>query len=192
MVGKVPFVFTSEAWSGVEVNIDENTIEFENTPAWPVLLMALVTIVMVSCHKWINKCLEKRMPSIFVVGEEDDVVEEIENYWESLDTHDLSWSFHEEEQFRMRKHMFGTNSKFQMLDDHSYDQLKKEYLNRREKMRENAKNHEEGNGRTVRVEPKATIQGCHSYDILANPNYFDDFNYIPVYQKNKDEGLEEK
>lgn len=32
------------------------------------------------------------------------------------------------------------------------------------------------------LDPKATIQGTHSYDILANPNYFDDFIYIPVYQ----------
>lgn len=32
------------------------------------------------------------------------------------------------------------------------------------------------------LDPKSTVQGCHSYDILANPNYFDDFIYIPVYQ----------
>jgi hypothetical protein len=24
------------------------------------------------------------------------------------------------------------------------------------------------------------MTGCHSYDILANPCYFDDFQYVPV------------
>lgn len=31
--------------------------------------------------------------------------------------------------------------------------------------------------------PRCTVQGTHSYDVLANPNYFDDFVYIPVYQQ---------
>ena len=57
-----------------------------------------------------------------------------------------------------------------MLDDYSYKKLKKEYNKRYQKH----KNKEKYNGRS--------IQGCHSYDILANPKYFDDFNYIPVYQ----------
>jgi len=25
-----------------------------------------------------------------------------------------------------------------------------------------------------------TMQGCHTYDILANPSYFDNFQYVPV------------
>ena len=31
-----------------------------------------------------------------------------------------------------------------------------------------------------------TLQGCHSYDILANPLYFDDFQYVSPSVDNRD------
>lgn len=31
-----------------------------------------------------------------------------------------------------------------------------------------------------------TLQGCHSYDILANPLYFDDFQYVSASLENRD------
>ena len=30
-----------------------------------------------------------------------------------------------------------------------------------------------------------TLQGCHSYDILANPLYFDDFQYVSASLENR-------
>ena len=30
-----------------------------------------------------------------------------------------------------------------------------------------------------------TLQGCHSYDILANPLYFDDFQYVSTATPNR-------
>ena len=32
-----------------------------------------------------------------------------------------------------------------------------------------------------------TLQGCHSYDILANPLYFDDFQYVTAAEDDRDE-----
>lgn len=31
-----------------------------------------------------------------------------------------------------------------------------------------------------------SLQGCHSYDILCNPLYFDDFQYVSASVKNRD------
>ena len=31
-----------------------------------------------------------------------------------------------------------------------------------------------------KTNPLKTMTGCHTYDILANPSYFDDFQYVPV------------
>ena len=31
-----------------------------------------------------------------------------------------------------------------------------------------------------------TLQGCHSYDILANPLYFDDFQYVSASLENRE------
>lgn len=33
---------------------------------------------------------------------------------------------------------------------------------------------------------RRTLQGCHSYDILANPLYFDDFQYVSASIENRD------
>jgi hypothetical protein len=30
------------------------------------------------------------------------------------------------------------------------------------------------------------LQGAHSYDILANPQYFDDFAYVPACVENRE------
>lgn len=35
--------------------------------------------------------------------------------------------------------------------------------------------------------PLRSLQGCHSYDILANPLYFDDFQYVSASVENRDQ-----
>ena len=74
--------------------------------------------------------------------------EEIDNYWKALDRQDFEWS-HEEEK----------NSKnlpiSQLLTDEQFERL------------------------STRVPTTGkTLQGVHSYDILANPLYLDDFQYV--------------
>jgi hypothetical protein len=58
-----------------------------------------------------------------------------------------------------------------MMDDEDYDAMMNEV-----KDRERYRNL---NGTTY--EPRATIQGVHNYDILANPVYFDMLGYVPNY-----------
>ena len=142
-------------------------------PAWPVLLMAFLALLISSFHKLLNKLFDRLFP-FWEIGD-CDPNEEIGDYWKCLDGHDLGWSYWEEKQFRTLFDVY--DKKFQMLDEHSWEQLSKEYERRKEI---EAKN-EEGS-QNESIEPVSTIQGCHSYDVLANPNYFDDFCYIPVFQ----------
>jgi hypothetical protein len=58
-----------------------------------------------------------------------------------------------------------------MLDDYSFEQMKNEYDTRQQKI---------ANGEDA--EPENPIKGVHSYDILANPKYYELFCYVPVYQ----------
>lgn len=62
------------------------------------------------------------------------------------------------------------NKEAQTLDDYSYRTMMTEY--HRRKTCERAQEE---------TEPANPITGVPNYDILANPDYFDDFNYIPVY-----------
>ena len=36
-------------------------------------------------------------------------------------------------------------------------------------------------------QPLRFLQGCHSYDILANPLYFDDFQYVSASVENREQ-----
>jgi len=71
--------------------------------------------------------------------------EDIDNYWASLDEKDREWSIKE--------------------DKYSKETLRLQILTNEQSARLNSA--EQVIGRT--------LQGCHSYDILANPLYFDDF-----------------
>lgn len=81
--------------------------------------------------------------------------EDIDNYWASLDDKDRDWSIKE--------------------DKYSKDKLNLQILT--EKQRTQLNKAVPTTGRT--------LQGCHSYDILANPLYFDDFQYISASVENR-------
>jgi hypothetical protein len=68
-------------------------------PAWPVLMMAFVTLFICIFHKYLNTLFDKMFPC-WTVGDYDPN-EEIGDYWHSLSTEDLYWSYHEERKFRI-------------------------------------------------------------------------------------------
>lgn len=71
--------------------------------------------------------------------------EDIDNYWAALDDEDRKWSMAEEENARQ----LPTSA---LLTDSQYERL----IN-------------------IQKTKGKTLQGVHSYDILANPLYLDDF-----------------
>ena len=83
--------------------------------------------------------------------------EDIDNYWKSLDEEDHKWSLREEENAR-------NALKMSILTDDQFDKLK---------------NREPTTGKT--------LQGVHSYDILANPLYLDDFQYVTAAEDDRAE-----
>jgi hypothetical protein len=78
-----------------------------------------------------------------------DLNETIGKYWESLDEDDRKWSKMEEENNV-------ANLKLQILTDDQRAQLEGSEM----------------------VKTDKTLQGVHSYDILANTLYLDDFQYV--------------
>lgn len=71
--------------------------------------------------------------------------EDIDNYWSSLDENDRKWAMREEENARKALNL-------PIMTDSQFAALKKS---------------EPTKGKN--------LQGVHSYDILANPLYYDDF-----------------
>ena len=86
-----------------------------------------------------------------------EIDESIDNYWKSLDEEDRKWSTKEEENIR-------ENLGSKILTDEQYNALKE----------------------STQTEGK-TLQGTHSYDILANPLYLDDFQYVTAAEDDRDE-----
>lgn len=82
------------------------------------------------------------------------VVEDLDNYWKSLDEFDHSWTVKEEENSRK---FFG-----KILTTRQYHRAS-----------------------MTKPTKGKTLKGVHSYDILANPNYADDFQYIPSNVANR-------
>lgn len=82
--------------------------------------------------------------------------EDIDNYWASLDDKDRNWAIKE--------------------DEYATKTLGLQLLTVKQKHA--LQNAEKTQGRT--------LQGCHSYDILANPLYFDDFQYVSASLENRD------
>lgn len=68
--------------------------------------------------------------------------EDIGTYWESLDEQDRKWS--KEEEHNARKNL----ANMRITTDDAYAKLK-----------------------SITKSNEKTVQGVHSYDILANPNY---------------------
>jgi hypothetical protein len=84
-----------------------------------------------------------------------DINEDIDNYWASLDEEDRKWSTREEENAR-------SELKMSILTEHQFDRLKTESMTKGK-----------------------TLQGVHSYDILANPLYLDDFQYVTAAEDDR-------
>jgi len=84
-----------------------------------------------------------------------EINEEIENYWKTLDEEDRKWSLREEENAR-------NALKTKILTDEQFEALK---------------NSTQTTGKT--------LQGVHSYDILANPLYLDDFQYVTAAEDDR-------
>merc|ERR1712216_251636 len=56
-----------------------------------------------------------------------------------------------------------------------------------EEAEKNAEKNDEKNAEKNSSKDSKTLQGIHSYDILANPRYYSAFNYVPVAQDEGDE-----
>ena len=83
--------------------------------------------------------------------------EDIDNYWAALDENDRKWAIREEENARNALNM-------PIMTEQSLGNLKKS---------------EPTKGKN--------LQGVHSYDILANPLYFDDFQYVTAAEDDRAE-----
>lgn len=87
-----------------------------------------------------------------------DLNESIGAYWQALDDEDRKWSLAEEANAR-------DTLKFRILTDEQYEKLQ---------------------GSSAPAGGK-TLQGVHSYDILANTLYLDDFQYVTAAEENRAE-----
>lgn len=81
--------------------------------------------------------------------------ETIDTYWASLDDGDRKWSIREEENARNLRTSM-------ILTDSQFDRLN-----------------------SFKKTTGKTLQGVHSYDILANPLYLDDFQYVTAAEDNR-------
>jgi len=91
-----------------------------------------------------------------MIGDVGQLDEEIDNYWAALDEGDRKWSVKEEE----NSHKLLTG---EILTKEQYSRL----LN-------------------MKPTKGATLQGVHSYDILANPLYLDNFQYVTAAEEDRD------
>lgn len=106
-----------------------------------------------------GKCLEKMLAKCMpnITIGDIELNESIDNYWASLDDEDRKWSVKEEENARNL-----LTSK--ILTDSQYGRLC-----------------------SIKKTKLHTLQGVHSYDILANPLYLDDFQYVTAAEDDRDE-----
>ncbi len=86
-----------------------------------------------------------------------DLDENIDNYWASLDEEDRKWSQREEENARHALNM-------PLLTEMQLQSLS-----------------------TIPMTKGKTLQGVHSYDILANPLYLDDFQYVTAAEDDRND-----
>jgi len=105
-----------------------------------------------------HKAVEKIIFKIFPnLDFQNHIEENVDNFFKSLDDEDRDWS--------IKEHLNAKNE----LGINLFDQDMIEKLN------------------TIKGDGSATIQGVHSYDILANPQYFDDFLYFPANLENRND-----
>jgi len=133
-------------------------------PAYPLLVVGILFFIFIVMGSWLNNLFRRACPSLdFEQPTEDD--EDLDTYWNSLSAKDRDWSIQEEEYFR------GKTQGNQMVDDNGRVlELPIMLDSQLQALKDSV-----GKGN-----PNKSIQGCHTYDILANPSYFDDFQYVPV------------
>lgn len=124
-------------------------------PSWPLLVTCFFVLACIFFGSPMMKLVEKCMPGCIIGDIEID--QDIDNYWKALDNEDREWSIKEEK--NSRKRLGG----MKIMTDDSWKHLKK------------AKENHDGK----------TLEGVHSYDILANPNYLESFQYVSASQPNR-------
>ncbi len=144
-------------------------LEFAEAPAWPLLVIFTLLLVNQLLGSWVAKKLYACFPSLEIGDIEID--EDIENYWVSLDDKDRKWAV--------------------MEDQYAHEKLGLQILTKRQKQAllesEKQKNQLDQSAADGERPPLRSLQGCHSYDILANPLYFDDFQYVSASVENRDQ-----
>lgn len=121
-------------------------------------VMLLTFIVLIVIY-FLGKCIEACIAKCIPSISIGDIElnEAIDNYWASLDDQDRKWSLREEENARSLL----TSA---LLTDSQFERLKGT---------KKTKGH--------------TLQGVHSYDILANPLYLDDFQYVSAAEDEREQ-----
>lgn len=110
--------------------------------------MALFCLAISLLHRPLNSLFDLIFPC-WEIGDLDPN-EEIADYWESLDSNDLGWSYHEERRFRSLFSQYG--KVFKMLDDHSFASLTREY-----ERRQRIEQINDARNMNVSFEPKAPL-----------------------------------
>ena len=123
---------------------------------WPLLVALIILSVIYFLGSLLEKCFFGCNPNSSLRIGDIELNEDIDTYWSALDDEDRKWSIKEEENARDL-----ITSK--LLTEDQYYRLQKF--------------------------PKtkgATLLGVHSYDILANPLYLDDFQYVSAAEDDRD------
>ena len=116
-----------------------------------------VAFLILNIIWYAGDCIQNWLYECFPVLRIGDIEinEDIDNYWACLDEEDRKWSTREEENARSELRMH-------ILTDEQFDRLK-----------------------TEKQTTGKTLQGVHSYDILANPLYLDDFQYVTAAEDDR-------
>lgn len=117
-----------------------------------------MVLFILSLFFWCGSWIEKLIGKCFpsLMIGDIEINESIDNYWASLDDEDRKWSIREEENAR------GLLTS-QLLTNDQFNRLK-----------------------SIPKTKGNTLQGVHSYDILANPLYLDDFQYVTAAEDDRD------
>lgn len=134
--------------------------------AWPAFPM-IFTFCLVLAFNLIGGPITLQAQKCFSFLKVGDVVldENLPDYWEALDDEDKHWSYKEETNMR-------ENYGVSILADDEFADLKTAISEKHDGT-------------------KKTIKGAHTYDILANPNYCQWFQYVSAAQENRSDFIKD-
>jgi len=134
-------------------------IFFDNRGWTGFLWTMILGIILLIILKVCGNWIGKKIEKMFPQFAIGDIEldEDIDNYWASLDDEDRKWSQREEQNSRNALNM-------PLSTEDQYHRM----MN------------------TGKTEGK-TLQGVHSYDILANPLYLDDFQYVTAAEDDRND-----